>query len=172
MLSLLVAVIYVLPAYIANGTPVVVLRFAGRGHPLDMRMVMRDGRRLLGDGKTVEGLVSGLSAGLAAAVLLYTFLPGVYRGILECGLMPIGAMAGDILGSFLKRRLGIERGGSAPVLDQLGFLLMALLLAWLPYGPPGWLDPLAFLLLLLVTALLHVSTNVLAYLAGLKEKWY
>lgn len=149
-----------------------VLRFTRRSHPLDMRLVMPDGRRLLGDGKTVEGLVSGVSAGLAAAFLLYTLLPRVYRGFLEGGLMPIGAMAGDILGSFLKRRLGLERGGSAPVLDQLGFLLMALLLAWLPYGPPGWADPLTLLLLLLVTALLHISTNALAYLAGLKEKWY
>ncbi len=172
MLNLLVAVIYVLPAYIANGTPVVVLRFARRGHPLDMGMVMRDGRRLLGDGKTVEGLISGVSAGLAAAVLLHTLLPGVYRSFLEGGLMPIGAMAGDILGSFLKRRLGVERGGSAPVLDQLGFLLLALLLAWLPYGPPVWADPLTIILLLIVTAILHISTNALAYLVGLKEKWY
>lgn len=172
MLSLLLAVIYVLPAYIANGTPVVVLRIAGPGHPLDMGIVMRDGRRLLGDGKTIEGLASGLSAGLAAAFLSHVFLPGVYRGLLECGLIPVGAMAGDILGSFLKRRLGVERGGSAPVLDQLGFLLMALLLAWIPYGPPGWADPPTIILLLLVTALLHVSTNALAYLAGLKERWY
>ncbi len=172
MQDLLTAVVYVLPAYIANGTPVVVLRFARRGHPLDMGMIMRDGRRLLGDGKTVEGLISGVSAGLAAAVLLYVLLPGVYRGFLECGLMPVGAMAGDIFGSFLKRRLGVERGGSAPVLDQLGFLLMALFLAWLPYGPPDWANPPTILLLLLVTAFLHISTNTLAYLLGLKEKWY
>jgi len=166
------AIIYVVPAYIANGTPVVVLRYIKQSHPIDLGVVMWDGRRLLGDGKTIEGLVSGLAVGLVAALSLYVLVPGIYRSLLECGLLPVGAMMGDILGAFIKRRMGLERGRSAPVLDQIGFLLVALLLAWLPHGAPIWLDAQTFVILLVITALLHLSTNALAYLVGLKDKWY
>ncbi|MCS7145201.1 MAG: CDP-2,3-bis-(O-geranylgeranyl)-sn-glycerol synthase [Nitrososphaerota archaeon] len=172
MQEVLTAIVYALPAYVTNGTPVVVLRVLGVGHPLDRGKAFWDGRRLLGDGKTFEGLASGVLAGLLASAAVYTFFPGTYRRFLESALLTLGAMAGDILGSFIKRRLGLERGRSAPVLDQLGFMVAALLIAWLPFGPPSWANTTSLTALLLVTAILHVSTNIMAYFAGLKEKWY
>ncbi|MEM0445508.1 MAG: CDP-2,3-bis-(O-geranylgeranyl)-sn-glycerol synthase [Nitrososphaerota archaeon] len=172
MQDILTAIVYVLPAYVANGAPVVILRLIGSGHPIDRGKTLRDGRRLLGDGKTLEGLVSGLATGLLTAIAIQISIPWLYRGPPEYTLLPVGAMVGDLLGSFLKRRIGLERGRPAPVLDQLGFMAAALLLASLPYGPPSWLDSSTLTLILLVTAILHVSTNALAYLAGLKDKWY
>lgn len=172
MEEILRAVVYAIPAYAANGTPVVAVRLVGRVHPLDRGLIFRDGRRLLGDGKTFEGLVSGLSMGLLAAAAVMTLMPSVYRGPLEAALLPIGAMVGDVCGSFVKRRLGLERGKSAPLLDQLGFMVAALILAWLPHGAPSWATPTTLFALLLITAVLHISTNALAYLARLKERWY
>jgi len=84
----------------------------------------------------------------------------------------MGAMVGDIFGSFIKRRLGLERGRPAPGLDQLGFLAFALLFSTFAFGPPRGLDALTLILLAMVTAILHLGTNYLAYLLRLKaEPW-
>ena len=40
-------------------------------------------------------------------------------------LLGFGALLGDALGSFIKRRMGIGRGKPAPILDQIDFLIVA-----------------------------------------------
>ena len=66
VLSLLIKLIlFYLPAYVANGSPVVFSKIYGPGHPIDMGIVFSDGKRLLGDGKTFEGFITG-------TCLLYT----------------------------------------------------------------------------------------------------
>ncbi len=160
-----------LPAYVANGAPVVVVRMVGHPHPLDLGRSWH-GRRLLGDGKTAEGLVSGLAAGILAALSIALIAPSTYRGFEEAFLLVVGAILGDLAGSFVKRRLGYPRGKSAPVLDQLGFIIAALAAASVLYGPPGWITPLSLAAVLLLTAALHLGTNVLAYLLKIKDRWY
>lgn len=154
---------FILPAYVANAAPVVV----GGGRPLDGGRTMADGRPIFGPGKTVRGLVGGLFAGFLAGVLqfLLTFSP-LYP--LQALAMSAGALFGDLVGSFLKRRANIPRGGAAPVLDQLGFLLFALLFV-APLAFPGW-D--AVVVLLLITPPLHLATNFLGHKAGLKSRPY
>ncbi|HDD42302.1 MAG TPA: CDP-archaeol synthase, partial [Nitrososphaeria archaeon] len=83
-----------------------------------------------------------------------------------------GTILGDIFGSFVKRRLGLKRGQPAPGLDQLGFVCFALALSIAVYGIPAWLDAATLISLLLITAFLHVGTNYLAYLLGLKREPY
>ncbi len=150
--ALIEALWYVLPAYVANAAPVIF----GGGRPLDGGRYWVDGRRLLGDHKTVRGLISGLSAGLITGVLQGRTLSGL--------LLSVGTMVGDSLGSFLKRRAGIEPGGQAPILDQEGFLLFALAFA-APIDPP---EPLHALILVIVTPILHLASNAVASLLGLK----
>ncbi len=169
--GLMGAVIYVLPAYVANGAPVVLVRAFDRPRPLDMGRNFLDGRRILGDGKTFEGLVGGLLSGTVTGLLVSLLLPGTFRSPLEPLALSSGAMLGDVLGSFAKRRIGIARGGPLPVIDQVGFLAVALLLAWSLFGPKGWPEAITVSLFLL-TALLHLGTNAGAYLLGLKERWY
>ncbi|MEN3047490.1 MAG: CDP-2,3-bis-(O-geranylgeranyl)-sn-glycerol synthase [Candidatus Caldarchaeales archaeon] len=169
---LLAALVYVVPAYVANGAPVVVVRLVGSTHPLDFGRTFLDGRRLLGDGKTVEGLVTGIAAGSAVGLSVLLLSPGTFRHASEPVLLSVGAMLGDVLGSFAKRRAGVERGASVPVLDQLGFLVTAFAVSWTAFGPPRWADPLTVALLMAVTAALHVGTNAGAYLIGLKDRWY
>jgi len=171
--NLLKVMVYVLPSYVANATPVVAVKIIGRSTPIDRGLHAWDGRRLFGDGKTVEGLLSGIFAGTIIGILIYYLAPlNVFRGLSEPLLLSVGAMGGDIFGSFVKRRLGMERGKPLPILDQLGFLIFSLLFSISIYGVPEWLSIDVFLILLLITFILHITTNMFAYLIKLKDKPY
>lgn len=153
-----------LPCYVANATPVVAVKLFRRTHPLDFGMHFFDGRRLLGDSKTIEGFVSGFAAGLLTGHLLS--LLGMLS-IGEAAVLSLGTMLGDAVGSFIKRRLGLPSGARAPLLDQLSFLVVALALYSLTYG---FVEVPVVTILLLITPPLHLATNVIAYKLGLKSK--
>ncbi|MGD2138056.1 MAG: CDP-archaeol synthase [Gammaproteobacteria bacterium] len=106
---------------IANGAPVLVNLLAGRhwNRPLDGHLVLRDQYPMLGDSKTIRGLLSALVATAAVAPL---FGLGLLQGAAFGGL----AMLGDLASSFIKRRLGFISGRSAPLLDQLPETLLPL----------------------------------------------
>lgn len=169
--TFLLGLVYIFPAYVSNAAPVVAVRFFKRLHPLDGGMLFLDGRRLLGNGKTVEGLISGTAAGFATGSIINLLIPSLIT-MTEVFLLSVGAMAGDILGAFVKRRAGLPSGSPAPLLDQLGFLLAALALVHLFKGLPSWMDSLTLLALSLFTVFMHVGTNAAAYLLKLKDRWY
>ncbi len=144
---------YILPSYIANMSPVVF----GGGKPLDFNKKFIDGRRVLGDHKTIRGFISGVVCGT---------IVGVSQGrALQGFLLSLGAMVGDMVGSFIKRRLGIEEGGSVPILDQEGFLVFSILFSY----PVENIDIYSIIFLLILTPLLHKGTNIIAYYLKLKE---
>ena len=163
---------YIFPAYVANATPVVAVRIIGKSHPLDMGKSLFDGKRILGDGKTLEGLVSGTAFGTLVGVVMKLAIPTLFRDILEVFLLSLGALLGDIAGAFIKRRAGIPHGAPAPVLDQLSFLAGSLAITHLYKGLPNWLTPQLTLYLALFTIAMHIGTNTIAYLLHLKDKWY
>jgi CDP-2,3-bis-(O-geranylgeranyl)-sn-glycerol synthase len=167
-----------LPAYVPNNAAVVF----GGGRPVDGGRTM-GGRRLLGDGKTWRGTAAGLVTGAVVALAL-----GAVRVRASAALgvdlprfppavvlaLPVGAMAGDMAASFLKRRLGTERGAPVLGLDQLDFVVGAL--AFSAAAAPGWFVATftvpAVVVVLVATPLLHLLTNAGAYLLGLKpEPW-
>lgn len=151
----------ILPAMFANATPVLV---RGR-RPIDMGFRFIDGRRLLGDGKTWEGLIAGILAGsIVGVVLAVTFreLLLAYIGLLSA----VGAMLGDVTASFIKRRVGLERGAPAPLLDQLNFYLGAVALLYIA-GFKMTLE--VFITLAVVSALAHITANIVAYKLKLKN---
>ncbi len=150
----------ILPAYIANSVPVL-----SRGkHPVDFGRSMGDGRRVLGDGKTFEGILVGLFFGSLVGILGGALLGEVAYFSLLSFMLALGALVGDMIGAFLKRRLGIARGAPAPVLDQLDFVVGALLFV-APFYP---LAPEQILFIILVTPPIHLFTNYMAYKLGLK----
>ena len=107
---------------IANGTPVVAAVVCGDwgAHPLDGGRVLADGHRVLGDSKTWRGvLLSPLASGAGAALLGLPVGVGVVIGA--------GAMVGDLLSSFAKRRLGVPSSGMTLGLDQIPEALLPLL---------------------------------------------
>ncbi|NTV41882.1 MAG: CDP-archaeol synthase [Syntrophobacteraceae bacterium] len=93
--------------------------------PLDLGRPFRDGKPLLGSHKTMRGVLGGSIGGACAAVFMgMPWWVGLIAGILS--------MAGDLLSSFLKRRLSLGSGASVPAVDQ-GFEGALPFLALAPY---------------------------------------
>ncbi|MGC8710483.1 MAG: CDP-2,3-bis-(O-geranylgeranyl)-sn-glycerol synthase [Candidatus Micrarchaeia archaeon] len=151
-------IIYILPAYVANGAPVIF----GGGKPLDLGKKLF-GKRIFGDHKTIKGLLAGLASGFIVSIVLSLFFPYMLAiGI----LLTVGTHIGDLLGSFIKRRIGAKPGVNIPIMDQYLFFVMALLFA-LPFGHLPSLYGLIFLVIL--TGILHRLTNIAAHKAKLKD---
>jgi CDP-2,3-bis-(O-geranylgeranyl)-sn-glycerol synthase len=173
-----VAIWAMLPAYVPNNAAVLL----GGGRPIDGGRTL-DGARVLGDGKTWRGAVAGTLAGVALALVLNAIASatGTATGLAlptfppaAVLALPLGAICGDMLASFLKRRTGRSRGTAFPGLDQLDFLLGALALTAL--AATAWFTatftPGVLATVLVLTPLLHVTANIAAYRAGLKsEPW-
>lgn len=154
----LYSIVYILPAYAANGAPVIF----GAGKPIDAGKKIK-GRRIFGDNKTRRGTISSIIAGMAVAALESVYIPYMLAvGV----LLTIGANFGDLLGSFVKRRMGYGQGEPFPILDQYGFFAFAILFA-LPLGNIPTTYGLAFLVML--TGILHPLTNWLAHMLKLKR---
>ena len=130
---------------------------------LDAGLVLRDGRRLLGDGKTVRGTLGGLV--LATLVVLpagVSPLLGLYVGL--------SALLGDAAASVLKRRLQLPPGELTPLLDQWHSLI-PLLVAEVVWGVLG-LTPTGALLLVMATLFIQLYANTILFLLGRKrEPW-
>lgn len=123
---------------LANGLPALLGLVLGPGRPLDGGLRLGDGRPLLGPTKTVRGVLASLVATpLAAAGLGLPWQIGL--------LVALGAMLGDLLASFTKRRLGLASSATVPLLDTVPESLIPVLLVMGHLGL-DWLD-LALLIL-------------------------
>jgi CDP-2,3-bis-(O-geranylgeranyl)-sn-glycerol synthase len=175
-----------LPAYLSNVSALVF----GGGRPIDGGLTLKDGKRLLGNGKTWRGLIIGSLVGIGIGIIqgltsiyivqafeiysplsmfYYLILPfGIIEGAIFGFCLGTGALLGDICGSFIKRRLNIQRGKPAIFLDQLDFVIGALVL-----GSIVFVIPLNLIIIIIIlTFFLHILTNIIAYLLGIKDVWY
>ena len=160
------------PAYAANGLPVLT---KGR-KPLDFGKMWK-GKRILGDGKTIEGTAIGLIVGFLVGALEFYLLPGLQTYASSFGvavpqitlfaafMIALGAIAGDLGGSFIKRRMGISRGGKAPFLDQLGFIILAIIFVY----PFVHITLTMIVIMLIITFIVHRASNSLAHKMHLKN---
>ena len=172
---------FMLPAYVANPTAVV----CGGGRPVDAGRVLRDGRRLLGDGKTWRGLAGGILSGAVLGVVLHSVAVIVESDSFSFGslfqaaalvfLLPFGALMGDILGSFIKRRMGLERGARSPGLDQYDFLigtvvfLLAFETQWfLEHYVLGY-AVIGLIFVIVITPPIHRAVNIIGHRLGKKD---
>ena len=107
---------------LANGTPVIATKIFGArySYPLDGNVNLADGRRLFGPAKTIRGVGLAILATMAGAPLIGL---GWEIGAVVGG----GAMAGDLLSSFCKRRLDLPPSSRASGLDQIPESLFPLL---------------------------------------------
>lgn len=172
-MNLIELILFIIPAYVSNSVPVVF----GGGNAIDGGRRLSDGRPLFGASKTVRGFLAGVAFGTLAGVAL-AFLAGDYYfpslsvsgKIFLATAISIGAMLGDLAGSFVKRRLAMAPGSASMFLDQLPFFFGAFLLgtlAWPQLPTAIGLD--GFAALAILTVLLHVFFNFLANKAGLKK---
>ena len=155
---LIEAILFIFPAYCANATPVL----AGGGLTMDFGKNFFDGKRIFGSNKTFRGFFFGFSIGILvglAELVLFEYPP------LFVILPPLGALTGDLFGAFLKRRLGIQPGDLLPVIDQIDFVIGALLFS-IPLSMISWS---LVLVVLIITPPIHLLTNFGAYKLGLKK---
>ena len=132
--------------------------------------------RLLGKNKTYRGLTCGIIFGIITAYiqfLLKTQMSDInilnYDYWFLIGfLMGCGAMVGDLVESYFKRVLNKEPGAPWFPFDQLDFIVGALIFISIIQIPPL----LIVLILVVLTPLLHLGTNYIAYKAKIKQvKW-
>ena len=183
LIAVLGAVYFMLPAYVSNLSG---LAFGG-GKPVDGGKNWSDGRRIIGNGVTWKGFFNGTVLGTLVGVVLgiigtfYGDLSALTGGVIDLHvygsiigglilgfLMAFGALSGDLVGSFLKRRMGLQSGEPAPFMDQLDFVLGALILSLLVVR----INWSLFIIIVVLSLVLHLGANTIAYLLGIKDVWY
>lgn len=107
---------------LANGIPVLAKKVLGAhfATPLDGGVRFFDGRPLFGPSKTIRGILLSLLITAAGAPLV-----GLPWSI--GFLVGATAMAGDLISSFIKRRIGLVASSRAIGLDQIPESLLPLL---------------------------------------------
>ena len=183
-LEVLVRVLWVLtPVFAANALATLP---RGRGPPMDLGRNWPDGRRILGPSKTWSGFLFGTIAAipivlLQAWLILHAppnlALVPIYATTVA-GAVPIallltgGALTGDALGSFIKRRLGYGSGARVLGLDQLPFVLLPIGLGLLLFPNVfvvTFLSVEALLWVLVLTLGLHTLFNWIGFKIGTKK---
>lgn len=156
---------FMAPAYVANMSPPLVKYWKGWNRPLSPRW--------LGSHKTVVGFAAGVLGAIVTVLAQHAIglQAGIvdYDGWIELGLrFGLGAMVGDSVKSFFKRRLRIAPGAPWIPFDQLDFALGALVLVW----PRAALDLRDVAVVVVLSFGGHVLVNHAAYWLGIREvKW-
>ncbi len=166
------------PAYAADVSPIVAARLFPRlDAPIDGRRTL-GGRPLLGAHKTWRGCVACVAAGVGAwetqrlffrigLVRELALVDYAYEPIVPGLLMGLGAGAGDLLKSLLKRRRGVAPGVPWLGFDQLDFFVGAFAFVSLVHVPP-LADVLAMVPLVFVC---DVAATTVLWRLGLKQSW-
>jgi CDP-2,3-bis-(O-geranylgeranyl)-sn-glycerol synthase len=180
--DILFAFWFMLPAALANGAPIISARlpklkewnarldFGKRFH----------GRPLLGSHKTWRGLISGM---ILATIVLWlqqivaenSSLAPYFTGSLDYAQLPtlilgplfgLGALGGDAIESFFKRRRGTPSGESWLPFDQIDYIVGAVL-ASLPFAV---LTLRQYVLIFIIWFGMHLLSTYIGWLVGLKAK--
>ena len=146
-------IILFFPSYIANSTPVVL----GGGPPVDGGATWSDGKPILGANKTIRGSITEVLAGTIIGLLQGNLVGGFAQSA--------GAILGDLISSFYKRRRDYPPGSSMPFIDQLDFIIMAVILSY----PFQATDLVSALTIMVITVPIHYAVNYIAWLLKLKK---
>ena len=164
------ALYFFLPAYIANMAPVLCKKIPLLNKPVH--------EKRFGSHKTWRGLIAAVLAGglvfwlqkiaygmgfRSLAVIDYTDF-SVLLGFLLGG----GAILGDLVKSYYKRKGGIKPGHSWVPFDQLDFVIGGIIGSFFLYVPPASI----MLVLLIVSPVLHALFHYIGYLLNMNgTKW-
>lgn len=162
----------IIPAYVSNASAPL-----ARGEKrMDFGKRLGE-NELFGAGKTWEGLTLAVGMGTLVGIVEIYSRPYLNPIALKEGfILPeisltavfsiaLGAMMGDLVASFLKRRAGLERGASAPLLDQLDFLIGGFAAASFFVS----LSVESVILLAIITPVIHYISNRIGHMLGAKE---
>lgn len=178
MWLILKVIYFMVPAYFANMAPVFFRKFPFLNYPIDFGKNLKT-HRIFGDHKTFRGLFVAVLFGM----LFFYFqklLYGVFffnkislinypeHSIFLGALLGFGAIFGDLVKSFFKRRKDFKPGKSWIPWDQIDFILGAIIVS-LPFLK---LTLFEILVLLVITPLLHIGANHIGYYLKIKKsKW-
>ncbi|MBA3044767.1 MAG: CDP-2,3-bis-(O-geranylgeranyl)-sn-glycerol synthase [Candidatus Thermoplasmatota archaeon] len=180
--AILRAVWLMVPMLIPNSAAVLF----GGGTAIDFGRTMKDGTRILGDGKTWNGLIggtlSGMGLGMIQIIIMnlldvpsWTYGVCVPSTVFILFLLAFGSMFGDMLGSFIKRRIKVARGAKAPGLDQYDFLIGTLILiiplqwAWFRANFLDGVYLVGFIGLIILIPIMHRVVNIIGFKMGKKD---
>ncbi len=157
---------FMLPAYLAN------IAAEQAGKVFFKKWSVPISEKLLGSHKTYRGVFFAVATALIVVFVqskiktglnLYDYPNWILFGL----LMGSGAMAGDLVKSFFKRRSGIEPG-KPWVFDSVDFVIGSLVFSSAVYFP-GIRNSIA---IIIISFPLSAGVKHLGYLLGLKEvKW-
>lgn len=177
------ALFFFLPGYVANMCPVIFgnvqwLNFFKK--PIDGGRRLGSSR-LFGEHKTYLGFVVGITGASLTGIIQYFIFSGIpqirwiflfeyslFSAFLAGFMLGVGALCGDLLKSFIKRRLGKKDGASFFPFDQLDFVIGGLAAGSLVYFP-SWSH---VAVLIVLTPLLHFLSNIAGFKLGLKKVWW
>ena len=159
--------LYLAPMYFANSSAMIL---GGGKTPVDLDRLFFDGKPLFGPGKTYRGLILGVCAGTIAAFIISLALREevltLTDNYLLLGfLLSAGAIVGDIVASFFKRRNNIAPGSEVLFLDQLDFVIGGMIFGSAVYSPQFY----EVFFVCVVTLIVHKISNYIAYRAKLKK---
>ncbi|MFG1518945.1 MAG: CDP-2,3-bis-(O-geranylgeranyl)-sn-glycerol synthase [Thermoplasmataceae archaeon] len=173
------AFVLTIPAFSANSLAVI----TGGYGKMDFNRNFIDGKRILGDGKTWSGFIGGSLLASVAGLIIYSldyiksglFYPygsSISYAFILILSMSFSALVGDAIGSFTKRRIGLNRGANGSLLDQLPFILFTLLILYLffhSFFTNVYGNIVGLVTVIIVTPPLHRAVNVIGYRMKKKE---
>lgn len=142
MHDIIAAIYFMLPACFANAAPVAASHLPflrSFSWPIDFGITV-NGKRIFGDNKTFRGVIAAIFVALVTILIQkYVTGPLYFSGyeIIDYDITAIyfygcifgcGAVLGDLLGSFAKRRLGLKPGAWLPYFDQADYVFGTLAL--------------------------------------------
>ena len=147
----------------ANGAPILARKLLGSrfNRPIDSQRRLADGQPLFGPSKTWRGLFTALLTTPVVAALV-SLSPWI--GLLTAAF----AMAGDLLSSFVKRRMRIPPSDMALGLDQIPESLLPLLVV----GPLLGVGASTILLLTLLFLVLELALSQVLYRFNIRRRPY
>jgi len=152
--------------------------------PIDGNKKYGDGRPVLGSHKTWRGLVLGIFIGamfylLQVNLYMFPFFKNLslfdYKSVdyaLFAFLLPFGAIFGDALFSFFKRRLDMKPGQNWMIFDQTDYVI-GVFAVLIPFQTLFKVVPSnIWITLFVVTFFLHLATNLLSFKLKIKDTWW
>lgn len=172
---------FFLPAGLANVSPI----FAGKlpilenySYPLDGFLKL-GGKRILGDHKTIRGILSGIFISIIVVyVQIYLYATNMFinkislinylqvNPILLGFLFGFGALAGDAVKSFFKRRFLIDSGKSWFFFDQSDYIIGGIIFSLFYVR----IEVIYYISIFIIWFFMHLVFSFIGFLLKLKQE--
>ncbi|MBU1446381.1 CDP-archaeol synthase [Patescibacteria group bacterium] len=171
-----------LPAYAADALPVLGNHFnflPCLATPVDGGCMLGK-KPLFGHSKTIRGFVIGTGGAVIVGFIQFLLQNFDYiqsislinydlqTSLILGFLLGFGTLLGDLIKSFLKRRIGITSGSPWIIADQIDYVVGALLLA----SPIIIPETNYIIAIFLLSAILALTANIISYITGMKDVWW